>query len=187
MPASVRTMPPSRRSTMLSTKDRTGWSGCASTRAGTDYAPIHDLRSWSAECDFRCRRMSAGSAMVKNGHGPAHNRCPFSSQERTFRRTAALRSEAVIPSICAPRRSCRGSPVFVGQQFDRLLVTSGIYGWRKPGRRSEPWPYVHSMRRCDRSSRAAGEAVLTWDIQPGPVTQCPRRRSTSMTAPSMNG
>ena len=43
----------------LSMKDRTGWSGCASTRVGTDYAPIHDLHSWSAECDFRCRRMSA--------------------------------------------------------------------------------------------------------------------------------
>ena len=40
-------------------EDRTGWSGCASTRVGTDYAPIHDLRSWSAQCDFRHRRMSA--------------------------------------------------------------------------------------------------------------------------------
>ena len=28
--------------------------------------------------------------------------------------------------------------------------------------RSEPWPYVHSLRRCDRPSRAAGQAVLTW-------------------------
>src|SRR3954462_4095295 len=52
-------MPPSHRSTMLSRKDRTGWSGCASTRAGTGYALIHDLRSWSAECDFRCKRVSA--------------------------------------------------------------------------------------------------------------------------------
>ena len=31
--------------------------------------------------------------------------------------------------------------------------------------RSEPWPHVHSLQ-CDRSSRAAGEAVLTWDIRP---------------------
>ena len=79
-------------------------------------------------------------------------------------------------SVHLRRRSCRGSPVFVGQQFDRLLVTSGN-GWRKPGRRSEPWPYVHSMRRCDRSSRAAGEAVLTWDIQPS---------GDPMSAPTIN-
>ena len=57
-----------------------------------------------------------------------HNR-PFAQFATAFLSSAEIdfcnriRPEAVTPSICA-RRRCRGSPVFVGQQFDRLLVTS---------------------------------------------------------------
>src|SRR3954463_5491672 len=83
-------MPPSHRSTMLSRKDRTGWSGCASTRAGTDYALIHDLRSWSAECDFRCKRVSADVRVGSNCEELNLSKFgPPCLGERTSRRAAA--------------------------------------------------------------------------------------------------
>jgi hypothetical protein len=123
MPASVGTMPPSRRSTRLSTKDRTGWSGYASTRVGTDYALIRDLRSWSAECDFRRRRMSAG---VRSGSNPnfllaAARRLPTSADigpggAVRWSSGAILLSPAhFCPTVTGHQRARRARPAYRAQ------------------------------------------------------------------------
>jgi hypothetical protein len=83
---------------------------------------------------------------------------------------SALRAARSGHSVHLRVGEAADSPVFVGQQFDRLVTSAleGMDGASQDGR-SEPWPYVHSLRRCDRSSRAAGEAVLTWDIRPSGI------------------
>ena len=48
-----------------------------------------------------------------------------------------LCAKAVIPSICASA-TLRGYPVFVGQQFDRLLVTSARKEWMEQARTADP-------------------------------------------------